>query len=292
MSDAADPRSPRSARHDPGRAVHELLGAAAGLRAAHRACCSPTGRCSRGARLRRLLPARRGGGPAQRVASSGARCCKGAARPMVLELPSYKMPSLTNAAAHRERSGAARSCKTAGTVIMAICIVMWWLSAYPRVGAAAGSAWPCATQAAAHGDRRAAAALADAGRPPRGARRAGEQLRRPDRPQRFSRCSRRSATTGSSRSACSPASSPARCSSRRCRCCWRRRPQRADLARPRRDRSGSAPPRRDDGRPLFTPATAASLLVFFVLAMQCLSTLAVTRRETGSWSGPASSSPT
>ena len=38
---------------------------------------------------------------------------------------------------------------------------------------------------------------------------------------------------------------------------------------------------RDDGTPLFDPATAASLLVFFVLAMQCLPTLAVTRRETG-----------
>jgi Fe2+ transport system protein B len=24
--------------------------------------------------------------------------------------------------------------KTAGTVIMVICIIMWWLSAYPRVG--------------------------------------------------------------------------------------------------------------------------------------------------------------
>jgi ferrous iron transport protein B len=39
---------------------------------------------------------------------------------------------------------------------------------------------------------------------------------------------------------------------------------------------------RDDGRPVFTPATAASALVFFVLAMQCLPTLAVTRKETGS----------
>jgi ferrous iron transport protein B len=40
--------------------------------------------------------------------------------------------------------------------------------------------------------------------------------------------------------------------------------------------------RRDDGRPVFTQATAASALVFFVLAMQCLPTLAVTRRESGS----------
>jgi ferrous iron transport protein B len=40
---------------------------------------------------------------------------------------------------------------------------------------------------------------------------------------------------------------------------------------------------RTDGSPVFTKATAASLLVFYVLAMQCLPTLAVTRRETGNW---------
>jgi ferrous iron transport protein B len=38
---------------------------------------------------------------------------------------------------------------------------------------------------------------------------------------------------------------------------------------------------------VFTPATAASALIFFVLAMQCLPTLAVTRKETGSWRYPA-----
>ena len=41
--------------------------------------------------------------------------------------------------------------------------------------------------------------------------------------------------------------------------------------------------KRSDGAPVFTTATSASLLVFFVLAMQCLPTQAVTRRETGSW---------
>jgi len=45
--------------------------------------------------------------------------------------------------------------------------------------------------------------------------------------------------------------------------------------------SGVRTMRREDGRPVFTVATAASALVFFVLAMQCLPTLAVTRRETG-----------
>ena len=43
---------------------------------------------------------------------------------------------------------------------------------------------------------------------------------------------------------------------------------------------------RSDGTPVFTAATSVSLLVFYVLAMQCLSTQAVTRRETGTWRWP------
>lgn len=42
----------------------------------------------------------------------------------------------------------------------------------------------------------------------------------------------------------------------------------------------------DDGRPAWTPLTALTLMVFFVLAMQCMSTVAVVRRETNSWSWP------
>jgi ferrous iron transport protein B len=41
------------------------------------------------------------------------------------------------------------------------------------------------------------------------------------------------------------------------------------------------------GRRVFTPASVASLLVFFVFALQCTSTLAVMRRETNSWRWPA-----
>jgi ferrous iron transport protein B len=40
------------------------------------------------------------------------------------------------------------------------------------------------------------------------------------------------------------------------------------------------------GEPFFTPARAFSLLVFYVFAMQCMSTLAVVRRETNSWLWP------
>ena len=41
--------------------------------------------------------------------------------------------------------------------------------------------------------------------------------------------------------------------------------------------------KRDDGTKVWTPLTAVTLMVFFVLAMQCMSTVAVVRRETNSW---------
>lgn len=44
--------------------------------------------------------------------------------------------------------------------------------------------------------------------------------------------------------------------------------------------------RRPDGTPVYTLATGISLMVFYVLAMQCMSTLAVVRRETRSWKWP------
>ena len=40
------------------------------------------------------------------------------------------------------------------------------------------------------------------------------------------------------------------------------------------------------GKPVWTPLVAVSLLVWFVLAMQCISTFAVVRRETGGWRWP------
>ena len=41
-----------------------------------------------------------------------------------------------------------------------------------------------------------------------------------------------------------------------------------------------------DGKPVYSLATALSLMVFYVLAMQCMSTLAIVKRETGSWKWP------
>jgi ferrous iron transport protein B len=44
--------------------------------------------------------------------------------------------------------------------------------------------------------------------------------------------------------------------------------------------------KKEDGSVLFTLATGVSLMIFYVFAMQCMSTLAITRRETKSWKWP------
>ena len=43
---------------------------------------------------------------------------------------------------------------------------------------------------------------------------------------------------------------------------------------------------RPDGTPVYSLAAALSLMIFYVLAMQCMSTLAVVKRETQSWKWP------
>jgi ferrous iron transport protein B len=43
---------------------------------------------------------------------------------------------------------------------------------------------------------------------------------------------------------------------------------------------------RADGKPVFNLASGLSLMIFYVFAMQCMSTLAVVKRETKSWKWP------
>lgn len=57
---------------------------------------------------------------------------RGKARPMALELPSYKWPSMRTALMTTYDRGM-MFLKNAGVNILVICIVLWWLGAYPRV---------------------------------------------------------------------------------------------------------------------------------------------------------------
>ncbi len=58
-----------------------------------------------------------------------------------------------------------------------------------------------------------------------------------------------------------------------------------DEAAPLRDKMRAET--RADGRPAYPPLVGLSLMVFFALACQCMSTVAVVRRETKSWRWPA-----
>lgn len=57
---------------------------------------------------------------------------RGPSRPMALELPTYKLPSLRSALLAMYDRGLVFLTK-AGTNILAICIVLWWLGEFPRV---------------------------------------------------------------------------------------------------------------------------------------------------------------
>lgn len=50
---------------------------------------------------------------------------------------------------------------------------------------------------------------------------------------------------------------------------------------PLRDKLASE--RRADGKAVYSPLVCVSLLIFYVFAMQCVSTIAIVKRETGSW---------
>ncbi len=189
---------------------------------------------------------------------------KGRPRPMVLELPTFKRPSFPNAFFTARDQGLA-FLQTAGTVIVAICIVMWWLSAYPKVAPTAEVVSLRTQGLEAEADvlhARAEQAGSYAG-----------QLGRAIQPvfaplgydwqltvgvltsflAREVFVSTLSVLVGGGAEA---------------------EPDEGVMDRIRTMT-------RDDGSLVFTPATAASALIFFVLAMQCLPTLAVTRKETG-----------
>ena len=199
---------------------------------------------------------------------------KGRARPMILELPAYQVPSLRNALLTAREQGLS-FLKTAGTVIMAICVVMWWLSAYPKVSAPE-PAVALRVQAAVPGLPSAEADALTA---------QAESLE--------SRAQLSGSIAGRVGRFIQPAFAPLGYD-------WQLTvgvltsflarevfvSTMAVLAGAGDDEagiiSGVRTMTRDDGRPVLTRATAASTLVFFVLAMQCLPTLAVTRRESGS----------
>jgi ferrous iron transport protein B len=200
---------------------------------------------------------------------------EGQARPMILELPSYKMPSLANAVITARDQGLA-FLKTAGTAIMAICVVMWWLNTFPRVAPPAEAA-ALMTQAEAAAEpvaselrARADALTARAAQSGSFAGMMGRAVQPVFAPLGYDwQLTVGVLTSFLAREVFVSTMSVLVAES-------------ADPDEPAGVIAKIRTATRDDGELVFTTATATSLLVFFVLAMQCLPTLAVTRRETGS----------
>jgi len=204
---------------------------------------------------------------------------RGKSRPMALELPSFKMPSIRTALL-TTYDRALVFMKKAGTNILAICIVLWWLSAYPHVTppqevadlrtqastiAAAQPDEAAAIEATAdHMEASQAAAHSFAGRIGRFVQPVFEPLGYDWR-----------LTVGV---VTSFAAREVFASTMAVIIAGEDDPEAEGML----DQMTSAT--RDDGvTPVFTHATCWSLLVYYVLAMQCLPTLAVTARESGHW---------
>ena len=176
----------------------------------------------------------------------------------LMELPPYRLPSLRQIGAQMfQRAGL--FLKRAGTVILGIAIILWFLASFPKVAVTPGAPEP--TKA--------------------------EQLQH--------------SFAGHIGHALEPALAPlgmdwkigiglvAAQAAREVFCgtmaivynVERKKGEAPDtLVRTLREE------KRPDGTTLFTPLTCLSILVFFVLSMQCVSTLAVVRRETNSLRWP------
>ena len=203
---------------------------------------------------------------------------RGPHQAMVLELPTYKLPSLRNALL-TTLDRATMFLRKAGTVILTICIVLWWLSAYPRSD-------PPPQAAALQAE-----ALAVAATDP-----AGAAVLRLEAERLTSKHALAGSFAGRLGHLVEPVFRPLGYD-------WQlsvgvltsfaaREVFVSTMAVLLGAGDGTADgtvverittATRDGGEPIFTMATAASLLVFYVLAMQCLPTLVLTRRETGSW---------
>ncbi len=223
--------------------------------------------------------------------------------PLVLELPPYRLPNFSNVL-HTIYSRAAMFVRRAGTVILAISILLWALVTFPRVTpdgdgadarAAASSPRAGAEEAAAAeeletrqpagGASNIAVAAGRAG----GAEGAGGQIRQSyaGRLGRFIEPTIRPlgfdwqmgigliASFAARETLVSTLSIVYNVGS---------------------DDAGGDEPnsligavrgaRKPDGTPAWTPLVAVSMMVFFVLACQCMSTIAIVRRETNTWRWP------
>jgi ferrous iron transport protein B len=192
---------------------------------------------------------------------------KSPAPPLVMEMPPYRMPNLWTIG-HDMFTRAGLFLKRAGTVILSISIILWALANFPRLQTPAPDAAATASETAPADDHAAQLEQSWAGR-------GGKLLEPVIRPLGFdwkmgialiSSFAARE-TLVSTLSIIYNVGDDADAKS-------------DSLINAVRNA------KREDGKPAWTPLTALSMMVFFVLACQCMSTVAIVRRETNSWRWP------
>ena len=177
---------------------------------------------------------------------------RGASSPMILEMPDYKVPAMKSVLLHVwERANL--FVKRAGTVILGLSILIWAASTYPKTPGADDS-----TQLANSIAGRAGHLIEPIVRPLGYDWKIGIGL--------ISSFAAREVFVNTMSVIYAVESGD------------------DDDVQPLRSRL--AEERRPDGRPIYSPLVCLSLMVFYVFAMQCVSTIAIVRRETNSWRWP------
>lgn len=197
----------------------------------------------------------------------GRTVLRGPNVPLILELPPYRMPALGSVARMMQRRSGA-FLKEAGTVILAATVVMWALLRFPSPPPPdfdLGSA--TAAQVSAH----EADALAHSA-----AGRMGKALEPVIRPLGFDwRAGVGIIGAFAAREVFVSTMGLV----------YGIGEDVDEDSAPLREKLREA--RHPDGAPVWTPLSGLSLMVFFALACQCMSTLAVVKRETRGWRWPA-----
>ena len=176
----------------------------------------------------------------------------------LMELPSYRLPSIRQIAAQMvQRAGL--FLKRAGTVILGIAIILWFLATFPKMNSPVGMPEPTKTEQLQHSYAgRIGHALEPAIAPLGMDWKIGIGL--------VAAQAAREVFVGTMSIVYNVEGGEDQ--------------QDGTLVETLREE------KRPDGTPTFTPLTCLSILVFFVLSMQCVSTLAVVRRETNSFRWP------
>jgi ferrous iron transport protein B len=173
-----------------------------------------------------------------------------AAHHFMLELPPYRLPQWRYMMRHVVERGASFVAK-AGTLILGLSILLWALSTYPK----------------AHGDAADALAASAMGR-------IGAVIEPAVKPLGFDgRVGTAILTSFAAREVFNSSLAVL----------FRVEPGASDETTRNSLRARLASAAWPDGRPLFTPLSLVSLLVFYIYALQCLPTSAVVAREAGSW---------